>query len=826
MAETSPVKSWYDAGLRLLNEPESPTLSPVESWFEEGLAVVERRNQMAIALAQKRKAMLLKREGADTIARREESAAKTAEMAATKKAEPRSPEAEVDITQLPPAPPTPLPSPAPLATLETSALLGKLLLTVAKVAEKTTAVIDARLAEAPLPARIAELDRVEKLKFAVRGYALAAAQLAYEDATAKLEEMWTPETQENAQRIATELFAVSKGLAVAGMETAKQLAEKFTEQAKAATVEESQRTAAAEESDRVKRPSVDSLSPPVAPAPAPATAAPKMADIIDTAVGAGAFKTLAAALGAAGLVDTMKSAGPFTVFAPTDAAFAKLPAGTVEELIKPENKAMLAAILTYHVVSGKVMASTVVTMDGAKVPTVNGAEITINVGTDGVMVDGAKVTTTDIECSNGVIHIIDSVILPAAVPAKEKEEAFSFMAPPPGLECNNDDECVLPELEDEETSAVADEGDSMAEGLAVVERRNQMAASLAQKRKVMLLKREGAATIARREKIEAEEQKRKVMLLKREGAATIARREKIGAEATQQAATKDATVAAEAAKAAAAAEVERIAAKAAAAAEAERIAADQAKANKADKQAKAAKEQAKADKADKQTKAIKEQAKADQAKEKAKQEKQQAKAVKEEARKSTDAEESARRVNQALAEQRKLEEEASPSKLKEEASPLAADGSASDEAKHKTAEQAEVERLAAKAATAAEAAAVAEAAATAEAAGAAEKAAAAEAAVAERRLKLDYIRAQLSISDTLPVKEVVQQANAMVGLPNKGTLSTQVEALFEAVAVPDLKRLAAEKAQAEREQAEKAKAVKGAAVIMPGDIQPGFSGGW
>ena len=852
MAETSPVKSWYDAGLRLLNEPESPTLSPVESWFEEGLAVVERRNQMAIALAQKRKAMLLKREGADTIARREESAAKTAEMAATKKAEPRSPEAEVDITQLPPAPPTPLPSPAPLATLETSALLGKLLLTVAKVAEKTTAVIDARLAEAPLPARIAELDRVEKLKFAVRGYALAAAQLAYEDATAKLEEMWTPETQENAQRIATELFAVSKGLAVAGMETAKELAEKFTEQAKAATVEESQRTAAAEESDRVKRPSVDSLSPPVAPAPAPATAAPKMADIIDTAVGAGAFKTLAAALGAAGLVDTMKSAGPFTVFAPTDAAFAKLPAGTVEELIKPENKAMLAAILTYHVVSGKVMASTVVTMDGAKVPTVNGAEITINVGTDGVMVDGAKVTTTDIECSNGVIHIIDSVILPAAVPAKEKEEAFSFMAPPPGLECNHDDECVLPELEDEETSAVADEGDSMAEGLAVVERRNQMAASLAQKRKVMLLKREGAATIARREKIEAEEQKRKVMLLKREGAATIARREKIGAEeqkrkvmllkregaatiarrekigaeATQQAATKDATVAAEAAKAAAAAEVERIAAKAAAAAEAERIAADQAKANKADKQAKAAKEQAKADKADKQTKAIKEQAKADQAKEKAKQEKQQAKAVKEEARKSTDAEESARRVNQALAEQRKLEEEASPSKLKEEASPLAADGSASDEAKHKTAEQAEVERLAAKAATAAEAAAVAEAAATAEAAGAAEKAAAAEAAVAERRLKLDYIRAQLSISDTLPVKEVVQQANAMVGLPNKGTLSTQVEALFEAVAVPDLKRLAAEKAQAEREQAEKAKAVKGAAVIMPGDIQPGFSGGW
>ena len=142
-----------------------------------------------------------------------------------------------------------------------------------------------------------------------------------------------------------------------------------------------------------------------------------MADIVDTAVGAGSFKTLAAALGAAGLVDTMKSAGPFTVFAPTDDAFAKLPAGTVEDLLKPENKAKLAAILTYHVVSGKVMASTVVTMDGAKVPTVNGAEVTIKVGADGVMVDGAKVVTTDVECTNGVIHIIDSVILPAAAPA-------------------------------------------------------------------------------------------------------------------------------------------------------------------------------------------------------------------------------------------------------------------------------------------------------------------------------------------------------------------------------------------------------------------------
>ena len=139
-----------------------------------------------------------------------------------------------------------------------------------------------------------------------------------------------------------------------------------------------------------------------------------MPDIVDTAVGAGSFNTLAAALGAAGLVDTVKSAGPFTVFAPTDAAFAKLPPGTVETLLKPENKAKLADILTYHVVSGKVMASTVVTMNGKKVATVNGAEVTIKVDVSGgVMVDGAKVVTTDIDCTNGVIHVIDSVILPA-----------------------------------------------------------------------------------------------------------------------------------------------------------------------------------------------------------------------------------------------------------------------------------------------------------------------------------------------------------------------------------------------------------------------------
>ena len=158
-------------------------------------------------------------------------------------------------------------------------------------------------------------------------------------------------------------------------------------------------------------PNTGDITAAAAPAPAPA-AAPKMADIVDTAVGAGAFKTLAAALGAAGLVETMKSAGPFTVFAPTDAAFAKLPAGTVEDLLKPENKAKLAAILTYHVVSGKVMASTVVTMDGKKAATLSGQEVSIKVGADGVMVDGAKVVTTDIECANGVIHVIDSVILP------------------------------------------------------------------------------------------------------------------------------------------------------------------------------------------------------------------------------------------------------------------------------------------------------------------------------------------------------------------------------------------------------------------------------
>ncbi|MDG1895364.1 MAG: fasciclin domain-containing protein [Fuerstiella sp.] len=135
------------------------------------------------------------------------------------------------------------------------------------------------------------------------------------------------------------------------------------------------------------------------------------ADIVDTAVGAGSFKTLVAAVQAAGLVDTLKGAGPFTVFAPTDAAFAKLPKGTVESLLKPENKAKLQSILTYHVVAGRVMASDVVKLSGAK--TVQGQQVDIKVADGKVTVDGANVVKTDIETSNGVIHFIDSVILPA-----------------------------------------------------------------------------------------------------------------------------------------------------------------------------------------------------------------------------------------------------------------------------------------------------------------------------------------------------------------------------------------------------------------------------
>jgi len=135
---------------------------------------------------------------------------------------------------------------------------------------------------------------------------------------------------------------------------------------------------------------------------------PQMKDIVETAVSAGSFNTLVAAVKAAGLVETLKGKGPFTVFAPTDSAFAKLPAGTVEMLLK--NKEKLASILTYHVISGKVMAADVVKLISAK--TVNGQSVMIKTDKMGVMVNNAKVVMTDIVCSNGVIHVIDTVLLP------------------------------------------------------------------------------------------------------------------------------------------------------------------------------------------------------------------------------------------------------------------------------------------------------------------------------------------------------------------------------------------------------------------------------
>jgi len=133
-------------------------------------------------------------------------------------------------------------------------------------------------------------------------------------------------------------------------------------------------------------------------------------DIVDTAVSAGAFNTLVAAVKAAGLVETLKGKGPFTVFAPTDAAFAKLPEGTVEGLLKPENKAKLAAILTYHVIPAKVMSGDIAGKS-LKVETVQGSKVSVN-ATSGVMVDKANVVTADVVASNGVIHVIDTVILP------------------------------------------------------------------------------------------------------------------------------------------------------------------------------------------------------------------------------------------------------------------------------------------------------------------------------------------------------------------------------------------------------------------------------
>jgi len=141
-------------------------------------------------------------------------------------------------------------------------------------------------------------------------------------------------------------------------------------------------------------------------------ASPAMAaDIVDTAVKAGQFNTLAAALKAAGLVDTLKGPGPFTVFAPTDEAFRKLPAGTVENLLKPENKAQLVKVLTYHVVPGKVM-SEYLAGKKTEVKTVEGETLSIDATSGGVMVDNAKVVSADIAADNGVIHVIDTVVMP------------------------------------------------------------------------------------------------------------------------------------------------------------------------------------------------------------------------------------------------------------------------------------------------------------------------------------------------------------------------------------------------------------------------------
>ena len=134
------------------------------------------------------------------------------------------------------------------------------------------------------------------------------------------------------------------------------------------------------------------------------------ADIVDTAVAAGTFNTLAAALEAGGLVGTLKGDGPFTVFAPTDEAFAKLPAGTVESLLKPENKDQLVAILTYHVVAGKVQAADVVKLTSAT--TVNGSDVKVSVNDGVVFINDSRVVAADVEASNGVIHVVDTVLIP------------------------------------------------------------------------------------------------------------------------------------------------------------------------------------------------------------------------------------------------------------------------------------------------------------------------------------------------------------------------------------------------------------------------------
>lgn len=144
-------------------------------------------------------------------------------------------------------------------------------------------------------------------------------------------------------------------------------------------------------------------------------------DIVDTAVSAGSFQTLVAAVKAADLVDTLKGKGPFTVLAPTDEAFQKLPPGTVENLLKPENKDKLAAILKYHVIPSKALAADVVKLDGKKVKTVEGSEVAVTVKDGTVSINNAKVTKTDIPASNGVIHVIDTVLLPPDAANKAKK---------------------------------------------------------------------------------------------------------------------------------------------------------------------------------------------------------------------------------------------------------------------------------------------------------------------------------------------------------------------------------------------------------------------
>jgi len=150
----------------------------------------------------------------------------------------------------------------------------------------------------------------------------------------------------------------------------------------------------------------------VSPAAAQSYVQETTPDIVEIATSAGSFNTLVAAVKAAGLVETLQGDGPFTVFAPTDEAFAKLPAGTLEDLLKPENRERLQAILTYHVVPGRVMAKDVVSMNSAA--TVQGQSLTVSVENGTAMVDNARIVQTDITARNGVIHVIDSVVIPSS----------------------------------------------------------------------------------------------------------------------------------------------------------------------------------------------------------------------------------------------------------------------------------------------------------------------------------------------------------------------------------------------------------------------------